>query len=327
MTSTTARLLRTATAIAASTLLLASCASSPGGDEPGGDTASAETITIDTDFGEVTIPAEPKAALGFYTTDVDMLITLGYPLAAEQPIRDDWDTFPSFFPLDDLEGITGFHNYPEFNLEHILQVGPDFILNGLGYETDLHDKLTPIAPTYTYNGFDGGDWREKFLAVATDLGREEQARAWFDAYEARAAEIKAELEENGIAPTVADVSFWDGQVNIGCYSISCLVFADLGLEISPLADGDGDGKVDSTGRALSMEQLGQLSDIDVIFTGVNEDGSGLITDEDALTANPLWTALPFVANGQVFGYNYEMSYGSPSGQSALLEIVAKALLP
>lgn len=125
---------------------------------------------------------------------------------------------------------------------------------------------------------------------------------------------------------MADVSFWNGEVNVGCYSISCLIFKDLGLEISPLADGDGDGEPDNTGTTLSMEQLGQLSDIDLILTGVSEDGSGLITDEEALKANPLWTALPFVVNGEVYPYNYEMSYGSPSGQDGLLAVIKAALL-
>ncbi|MBK8461737.1 MAG: ABC transporter substrate-binding protein [Nigerium sp.] len=309
------------TALVATTALLTSCAATAGSG-----TSEGETLTVTTEFGEVTVPVQPKAALGFYTTDVDMLITMGYPLAKSQPIRADWDTFPGFFPKQELEGIEGFHNYPEFNLEKVLDIGPDFILNGLGYETDLHGKLSAIAPTYTYNGFDGGDWRKKFLAVAKDLGREDKAQAWLDRYHARIAEVKKDLDAQGIAPTVADVSFWDGQVSVGCYSISCLVFADLGLEISPLADGDGDGMVDNQGRALSMEQLGQLSDIDVIFSGVSEDGSGLITGEDALKGNSLWTSLPAVANGRVYGYNYEMSYGSPSGQDGLLEVIRKALL-
>ncbi|MBL3687219.1 ABC transporter substrate-binding protein [Leucobacter zeae] len=302
-------------------LLLASCSSPTAGAAPKPDSIIAET-----DFGEVAVPAEPREALGFYTTDVDILITLGYELADEQPIRDDWDAFPSFFPQEELAGVRGFHNYPEFNLEHILEIEPDFILNGLGYETDLHDQLTPIAPTYTYNAFDGGDWREKFRTLARDLGREAQAEEWFDAYAARAAEVQEQLDAQDIHPVVADISFWEGEVSVGCYSISCLVFADLGLEITPLADGDGDGEPDNEGRKLSMEQLGQLADVDVIFTGVSEDGSGLITEEPALRKNALWTDLPAVQDGRVFGYNYEMSYGSPSGQDGLLETVRKALL-
>ncbi len=314
------RLLAASACIAATAFLLTSCSS------PSDVSTSRDTLTVDTDFGEVTVPVEPKAALGFYTTDVDMLITLGFPLAKEQPLRDDWSAFPSFFPQDELAGIKGFHNFPEFNLEKVLDVEPDFILNGLGYETDLHDKLTPIAPTYTYNGFDGGDWRDKFDKIASDLGRAKQAEAWRDQYDARVAEVKAQLDENGVAPVVADVTFWGGQVQISCYSISCLVFKDLGLQISPLADGDGDGEPDSTGRALSPEQVGDLRDIDLIVTTVNQDGSDLITNNEAVTSNPLWASLPFVMNERIYPYNLEMAYGSPSGQDALLEVIGQALL-
>ena len=321
MNFTPARQTRLTLAALMTGLLLTSCASTVGAETSEGD-----TLTVDTDFGEVTVPTEPKAALGFYTTDVDMLIALGYPLAKEQPIRDEWSGFPAFFPQDELEGIKGFHNYPEFNLEHILEVGPDFILNGLGYETDLHDKLTPIAPTYTYDGFDGGDWREKFLAIAHDLGREEQARERIDAYYERAEETKAALEEKGVSPVVADIGYWEGQVYVSCYSISCLIFADLGLEITPLADTDGDGEPDRGDNPLSDEQLSQLADIDMFFTAINEDGSGLITEEESLKANPLWTSLPAIVNGQVYTYDLEMAQGSPSGQDALLEVVREALL-
>ncbi|WP_454301572.1 ABC transporter substrate-binding protein [Salana multivorans] len=187
-------------------------------------------------------------------------------------------------------------------------------------------QLTPIAPTYTYDGFDGGDWREKFLAIAQDLGREEQARERLDAYYERAEETKAALEEKGVSPVVADIGYWEGQVYVSCYSISCLIFADLGLEITPLADTDGDGEPDRGDNPLSDEQLSQLADIDMFFTAINEDGSGLITEEESLKANPLWTSLPAIVNGQVYTYDLEMAQGSPSGQDALLEVVREALL-
>ncbi|MDO5093429.1 MAG: ABC transporter substrate-binding protein [Propionibacteriaceae bacterium] len=124
---------------------------------------------------------------------------------------------------------------------------------------------------------------------------------------------------------VADVGYGDGQVSVACHSISCLIFEDLGLTISPAADADGDGKPDSEGNLYSLEQLGQLSDIDVIFTGVFEDGSGPLDDE-SLTNNELWKSLPAVANNRIFGYNYEMFAGSPSGQDALLKVIEEALL-
>ncbi|NKF34073.1 ABC transporter substrate-binding protein, partial [Pseudomonas sp. BGM005] len=84
--------------------------------------------------------------------------------------RDDFTAFPDFFPQDELEGLETFGNFPEFNLEAVLEAEPDFILNGLGYEEDLDGKLQKIAPTYAYNAFDGGDWRDVVAQAASDLG-------------------------------------------------------------------------------------------------------------------------------------------------------------
>lgn len=307
--------------LGAAALLLASCASDSGRAE------SAAVTQVDTPAGvTIDMPTEPRAALGFYTTDVDMLIALGIPLAPTQPVRDDFSAFPDFFPQAELEGIEVFGNYPEFNLEKVLDVGPDFILNGLGYEEDLDADLQKIAPTYTYNAFDGADWRDSFAKLAADLGREAQHQAWVDDYDARVAEIRAELDAKGIDPVVADMSFWEGEVGVSTYGVPALVYSDLGLTISPLMQADENGLPAGEGSSFSLEQLGELDGIDVVFGGVNEDGTGLIGEEEALAQNSLWNQLGFVQNGQIHGYNYEMVYGSPSGQSAFLEVVAKALL-
>ena len=41
--------------------------------------------------------------------------------------------------------------------------------------------------------------------------------------------------------------------------------------------------------------------------------------------NPLWNELDFVANDHIVTYEMEMTYGSPSGQLAFLDVVEKAL--
>lgn len=316
-----ARTLATTVFLGASALILSSCATS------GSGSTAAETISVETPAGvTIDMPAEPQEALGFYTTDVDMLITLGFPLAGTQPVRDDFTTFPDFFPQAELEGLDTFGNFPEFNLEKVLETGPDFILNGLGYEADLDADLQKIAPTYTYNAFDGADWRDSFHQAAIDLGREEQWQAWTDDYEARVAEIRAELDAEGIDPVVADVSFYEGQVGTSTYGVPALVFSDLGLQITPLMMADEDGLPAGDGTQFSMEQLGELDGIDVVFGTISEDGTGLIGDGDALEESALWNQLGFVQEGRIYGYNYEMAYGSPSGQRAFLEVVAEALL-
>lgn len=302
-------------------LLLTACGSSDAADSQETATESA-TRTVESDFGEVTLPTDPQAALGMYTTDVDILITLGIPLAASQPIRgDSYTTFPEFFPQDALAGVTTFANFPEYNFEAILAAQPDLILNGLGYDDEVVEKLPTIAPTYSINSFDGSDWREKFEQVAIALDRTAEHDAWLSDYEAKVADVKERLDAADIHPVVAPVGYYDGTVGVSCYGVPCLVFADLGLEISPLATTEG--------TSLSLEQVEQLDGIDVAFRSTEPGESGVEQDEATLAElaqNPLWNELPFVANDQYFPYDMEMVYGSPSGQTAFLEVVEKALL-
>lgn len=105
----------------------------------------------------------------------------------------------------------------------------------------------------------------------------------------------------------------------------CLVFADLGLTIAPQANATEDGLPEGEGPELSVEELGTLEGIDVVFDSADEDGV-MSLNEEQLTRNPLWQNLPFVKDDQIYAYNMEMQYGSPSGQMAFLEVVEKALL-
>lgn len=312
-------------ALVVAAALLVGCASSsaeaPAGSSPSSSVESS-TREVQTDFGAVTLPTNPQAALGMYTTDIDMLITLGIPLASSQPIRGGYTKYPTFFPQAELADVTTFENYPEYNFEKILAAQPDLILNGLGYDADVVKRLPEIAPTLSVDMFDGTDWREKFTTVAQALDRQEQQQAWTAAYDARVAEVKQKLAAAGVDPVVAAAGYWVGAVTVNCYGVPCLVFEDLGLTVSPLADGD-------EGTQLSSEQLDQLAGIDNVFMSVTEGEEGqalLDADLAELGANPLWANLPFVTANAIHRFDLEMVYGSPSGQLAFLAVVEKALL-
>ena len=318
---------RTSVALAAAgvaAVLLTACSTTSDAATSTGGTSAATgsaTRTVDSEVGEVTLPTDPQAALGMYTTDLDMLITLGVPLAQSQPIRDNgYSTFPSFFDQEALEGITPFTNFPEFSYESILAAQPDLIVNGLGYDESIGTKLAEIAPTYSFNGFDGSDWRVKFEALAEALGRTAEHDAWTEKYQARVDDIRARLDAAGLDPVVGSVGVDDDQVTVSCYGTPCLVFDDLGLDITPLSDGEG--------AYLSFEEVGQLDGIDAVFTSMPPETDGSFGDSfEALAGNAVWQQLPFVTEGQVFTSDLEMIYGSPSGQYAFLEEVEKALLP
>src|SRR5690606_26229950 len=157
------------------------------------------------------------AALGMYTTDVDILIWLGFPLAERQPIRGDngYEDFPCYFPQEPLEDIEPFASYPEYNYEQILLAEPDFILNGLGYDDEVVDRLPQIAPTYSLNAFDGQSWQAHFKQTATALGRLDRYEAWLAIYETRLAEVR-ELIEAHLDAVVTPLGYLNGVYYVGC---------------------------------------------------------------------------------------------------------------
>lgn len=308
--------------LVALTLALVGCTSSAAA--PSSDSAATRTVTDPTGRA-VTMPVEPTAALGFYTTDVDILTTLGIPLAESQPIRGDsgYDSFPTFFPQEALQGVTTFANYPEYNFEKVLEAEPDFILNGLGYDAKTLDRLPEIAPTYSVDASDGQDWQVHFAETAEALGRTAQYQAWVKQYEAAVAEAKGDIAETPAKDwTVAALGYWDNSIQIGCSGVPCRTLQDdLQLSTHPLMDTE-DAK-------LSAEQLGQLRDLDAVFMSVGVGEEGRRQHEELLATLdkiPTWRTLPFVRNDRIFTYEMEMQYGSPSGQAAFLEAVRTALV-
>ena len=106
--------------------------------------------------------------------------------------------------------------------------------------------------------------------------------------------------------------------------MECSVFEDLGVRILPAAQQKG-GK----GVQLSGEQFGQLADVDLAFA-IRMPGDAGEEEFEAtlenLDKNALWRDLEFVQNDAIIDYDLEMTFGSPSGQMAFLEVVGDALM-
>jgi iron complex transport system substrate-binding protein len=308
-----------AVAVLAAVMALTGCASSSGPSQG----AQTESVTVTDPKGhDVPVPSNPQSALGFYPTDTDVLITLGFPLAKSQPSRGEgFTTLPSFFPKEPLQGVTVFPNFP-YNYDAVLKARPDFILNGLGFDETIHDRLSKIAPTYTADTFDSQSWLAHFEKTAKDLGRQQQYEKWVNDYADKVASAKKDIIAAGNTHlTVIGFSYRDGAGATGCYTgVLCKVIDDLGLQRDPLSN-DND-------LTLSAEQLGRLSGVDAVWIGKGQGEAGQ-KEFDAtmatLDAVPAWRSLPFVKNHRIFTYDSELSYGSPSAQMAMLEQVRQDL--
>lgn len=126
-------------AVLVAALALSACGQSASGSAAG---ASGDTVTIDTNNGEMTVPLNPERVVVLDSTAMEVVGDLGVePVALPKPllpapIHEEW--------LAD-EDILDIGNHREPNLEIVSEAQPDLIIGGQRFE-EYTDELERIAP-------------------------------------------------------------------------------------------------------------------------------------------------------------------------------------
>lgn len=185
--SVTARTRRAALAFALTAALgigLSACSSS---GEPDADASSSAAgdgafpVTIEHEFGETTIPAQPKRVVTLGVTDADPAIALGVV-----PVG---NTGYSFYEsglgpwTDELVGdskLTKIESDSEPSAEQILALKPDLIIGiSAGFDETVYKQLSDIAPTIARPAGDAAyttSRAEQTEMIGKALGKEGEAR-------------------------------------------------------------------------------------------------------------------------------------------------------
>ncbi|OLF09795.1 iron ABC transporter substrate-binding protein [Actinophytocola xinjiangensis] len=170
----------------------------------------ADGPTVQTRFGPVTVPAEPKRVVAVGWSDAETALALGVaPIAAS-----DWLGFGG-------EGVgpwaaNRYGKAPvilgtqELDYEQIHELDPDVILNTRSDNNEeTHRELSRIAPTVAapqdviaY----GTTWRQQVELVATALGKEDEGAA-----------LVAEVEDSLAKAADAHPEFAGRSVAVGAY--------------------------------------------------------------------------------------------------------------
>lgn len=327
---------RTPAALAAligAALVLSGCSSA--GDAPaaaGSPSAeaadAAEPRVVQTDQGEVTVPADPQRVVVLNYALAGYLYDLDVPVLATIPESADGEGVYSEMWAEDAEADgTEFLPWSTdgFDLEAVLALEPDLIVaGGIGFPlfqaTQAYDQLAQIAPTVIVSGT-LTDWRGQFGFLADDVfgkaGVYEEAVA---AYEERVAEVR-----DAITPPAGPVTY----VSITADGTPYVLIEDqglpedlaaVGLEPAPVFAEGGFEPYTAGGDMfeLSTEQVGQVLTQPTLFVlGFNGD----TTDVATLEQNPVWAALPSFAAGQAFDLPYWSLRGDYDEALALLDIV------
>lgn len=285
----------------------------------GGDTFP---VTVETEFGDVTIEERPERVVALGWGDAEVALQLGVePVGAA-----DWIGFENEDGIgpwveNTYTGSPEILGTLELSYEAVGALDPDLILdvNGSG-DPDRYERLSSIAPTVGVppggaNWLTGGD--EQLELIAAALGENERAEeisAELDAAFADVAEAHPEWAGQSVTVATRTSEGWgaytgeDGRVQF----LENLGFTN-NTEVEDLA-GEGEWSV-----SLSDEQIG-LFDADLVV------GFPIWIDPSEITDDDGWNAVPAVAEGRsiVVGDDLQSAFslGTPEARLYALEQLA-----
>ncbi len=150
-------------------------------EEAASDQKKPETITYQSEAGEIEVPADPQRVviLGGYAGNV---IDLGVNIVGV-------DQYAKMNPLieDELKNVPVVS---DDDIEQIIELQPDLII-GLSKTKNI-DKLQEIAPTVTYT-YGKLDYLEQHIEIGKLLNKQKEAEAWVGDYKKRATELGEEV--------------------------------------------------------------------------------------------------------------------------------------
>jgi iron complex transport system substrate-binding protein len=286
-------------AVAASlTLVLAAalsaCTSSEASTEnPNYTTEPSDTfpVTVEHQFGETTVEAEPQRVVVVGLTEQDILLELGVtPVATtewygEQP----YAVWPwAVDLLGDAEPEV-LSTTDGFEYEKIASLRPDLIVGtNAGLEQETYDKLSEIAPTVA--SVEGSEpffssWQEQTRVVAAAVGRSAEGEDLIDGVETAYAEAAAAHPEfAGLTATFSQGAAWEGNLWVYPEGLNTDFLTDLGFTITPGLEEHA--PEEGVQAQISAENTGLLEADVVVFATEEPDAIDGLLDFGTLSTLP-----------------------------------------
>lgn len=265
--------------------VFAGCSSS--GEDTGTEGEEAMR-TVETDKGEVSIPAHPKKIVSDYYLGeflaVDEKPVIASPYALDNP-----------FLADKIGGIEPMNiTSAETSLEQITAAEPDLIVTIT--EAD-YEKYSKIAPTvYIQDGKRSDE--ETFLYIADLVGKKEEAEKYLETFKEKAAGKKEEIQQIVGDQTVSIVEIWPNQIySMGShFGRGGSILYDMWDLKAPKTVQEKMVDGDEAYEVVSLEALPEYTG-DFIIYGVLAD-----TDADFVEKSQMWNSLEAVKEGKLLPY-------------------------
>lgn len=293
-------------------LIISACssASSENGENTSkeNDEKKSGTITYESENGPVEVPEDPQRVI-VLSSFAGNVMALDVNLVGV----DSWSKMnPRYEELKDVEEVS------DENLEKIIELDPDLII-GLSTIKNV-DKLQEIAPTVTYT-YGKVDYLEQHIEIGKLLNKEEEAKAWVEDFEKRAAaageEIRAEIGEDA---TVSVVENFDKQLYVfgdNWGRGTEILYQEMNLKMPEKVK---EKALEPGYFALSTEVLPEFAG-DYMIISKNPD------TDNSFQETETYKNIPAVKNDQVFEVNAkEFYFNDPITLDFQLDFFKKAFL-
>ncbi|URN95673.1 MAG: ABC transporter substrate-binding protein [Candidatus Pristimantibacillus lignocellulolyticus] len=254
------------------------------------DTTEVATRVVMGEFGEVTIPVNPKRVAGIYVEDYLKALDVEPVVQWYNPM---WGT-QEYLKLDaPLFDVTG-------SLEALMAEDPDLIILDGGGDKEKYDQYSKIAPTFRIPDEALSSSEEMLKAVADVLGIPEKAESVLAQYQEDVEAAKVKFEQAIGKETVAVIRVNTGDKTIALFGIKNRFVGELyskfGLEPHQLVK-----DMENFQEILSEEAFATLDADHIIVLVSNGDwNSPENADSIELLDSPLWKAVPAFANDHVY---------------------------
>lgn len=298
----------------AATGLLTACSSAP--PTPAGPA----TRTVTHPLGVTDVPAAPARVLALdRRSTLPHLLALGVtPVGALTHSAIIGRDYPAVLggAVDGITVVPTTDGSDVPALEPVAALAPDLILGWARGLEEVYPQLSAIAPTVGVE-IDFSDASVALRTIASALGREAEAAAVIDGFDARLAAAGAAIGNPG--PVTVLLGVGGGQFRVyrpGSVTVARWI-ADFGGTIVPDATTlPGDVTDDFT--TISPENLALLTgETIVLLANTGPDGEAAVRE---IETSPLWPGLPAVAAGRVVRVESQSAvgnFGFPGYGSAL----------
>ncbi|MCX2721803.1 ABC transporter substrate-binding protein [Roseibium salinum] len=241
-------------------------------------------------MGTVTVPDEPKRVVVLTNEGTEALLALGVtPVGA----ANSWNGDPWWDHISEaMEGAEPVGKESAVNLEMVAALEPDLILGNKQRHEEIHAQLSAIAPTVMSQEL-RGDWKINFRLYAEALGKQAEAEAAIDDYDAAVASLREKLGDH-LNEEVSVIRFVPGQIRIyQLDSFSGVLLKDIGF------NRPANQNVEEFAIRTGKESIPDMDgDRIFYFTYETGNGEGSALEEEVLS-DPLWQSLSAVKAGNV----------------------------